>query len=110
MGSQWQIPMSKITKLLNDGKFCFSAKNLFDIAELADRYQISSLLATCKRLLKSCVERPLIERILFTDRLSFKDVQVPNFIAMGSRIRTKLKRASQKLSNDLKFLKLISVC
>lgn len=57
-------------------------ENIFDITELADRYQALSLLSDCKRSLINCVERPLIERFLFADRHKLEEVKAKILLSM----------------------------
>ena len=47
------------------------------ISELADRFQVATLLKTCEHHLKNCIEIPLIKRLFLADRHNgLKDLKV----------------------------------
>ena len=46
------------------------------IAELADRFQVDSLLKTCELHLMNCVEIPAIERLQLSERHNLKELKV----------------------------------
>ena len=57
----------------------FIASNVLAICELANRFQVDTLLRKCERILRNCFEIPFAERFLFADKYSLKWLTV-NFL------------------------------
>ena len=57
-------------------KIDYLASNVLAICELADRFQISSLIVKCERILRNCFEIPFAERFFFADKHSLKGLIV----------------------------------
>ena len=54
----------------------FLASNVLTICELADRFQVDTLLLKCERILRNCFEIPLSERFFFAEKHSLKGLVV----------------------------------
>ena len=54
----------------------FIASNVLAICELANRFQVDTLLRKCERILRNCFEIPFAERFLFADKYSLKGLMV----------------------------------
>ena len=66
----------KFTLLIAIYSIWFLASNVLAICELANRFQVDTLLSKCERILRNCFEIPLSERFFFAEKHSLKGLMV----------------------------------
>ena len=54
----------------------FPASNVMALTELADRFQVPSLLKICELHLMNCVEIPLVDRLILANQHERKELKV----------------------------------
>ena len=77
--SEQFLPNRKIYSSFNKlfrYNFFVLASNVLAICELANRFQVGTLLKKCERILGNCFEIPFSERFLFADKHSLKGLMV----------------------------------